>query len=533
MIAQNYMVEFSNRSQYSPMDLKSSENLSNKSTTNFKNVLDNSMSKDREKSPEVLNNGKQSNPTEWQSRSISGGGKVRTYREIARANPQKVQQIEGEERQVPAEKTEDVEVAKLEAKAEVVIDSLASILGVEAGEIQKLLKSLNIESHDLADPVKVDQIVDKLSKYIGLDENQTKVLGSAIFEINKQVEKLLTSDKPSFQLSDEPIQHTDNDRKDWVKLEGVDLQVIDVSTIKTDNATIVSQLKMKIDEMANQMNQSQESFSAEIAEIVKSILPKVKLQNDTNSLNKVQVLENEAELVEKVVEVSNPEKNVQIAQNLTKEEKAAGKNTEKEQNDTEIASQQTEPELSTSKAVNSASDEHPQSLENIAVSQASKSIFEVLKAEKTMQTPNKSEILHQVIEKAKVILSGDKSEMIMNLNPESLGKLSLKIVTERGIVAAQFVAESQQVKEVLETNMQFLKDSLEKQGLSIQGLSVSVGQEKNREFGREQYNEGRSGSNGTKNNSVGKGSIITSGLVPDNQRLNSYKWNDSSINLTA
>ncbi len=89
----------------------------------------------------------------------------------------------------------------------------------------------------------------------------------------------------------------------------------------------------------------------------------------------------------------------------------------------------------------------------------------------------KEEILKQVVDKASVVIDGDKSEMLMELKPDSLGKLSLKIVTERGMVMAKFVAENQQVKEIIESNMQILKDALSKQGVSVQGLSVSVGNE--------------------------------------------------------
>ena len=88
---------------------------------------------------------------------------------------------------------------------------------------------------------------------------------------------------------------------------------------------------------------------------------------------------------------------------------------------------------------------------------------------------SRNEIINQVIEKAKITLTGEKSEMVVDLKPDSLGKIAMKIVTEHGIVSAKFVTENQQVKQILESNMQFLKDTLEKQGLTVQGFTVSVG----------------------------------------------------------
>ena len=63
-----------------------------------------------------------------------------------------------------------------------------------------------------------------------------------------------------------------------------------------------------------------------------------------------------------------------------------------------------------------------------------------------------------------MLLSGEKSEMVIDLKPDHLGKLALKIATERGIVVAKFIAENEQVKAALESNMNMLKESLEKQG---------------------------------------------------------------------
>jgi len=75
--------------------------------------------------------------------------------------------------------------------------------------------------------------------------------------------------------------------------------------------------------------------------------------------------------------------------------------------------------------------------------------------------------------------------MVIDLKPEHLGKLELKIVTERGMVVAKFVAENEQVKAALESNMNMLKESLEKQGFLVEGFSVTVGDNKRRENSRD------------------------------------------------
>jgi flagellar hook-length control protein FliK len=154
--------------------------------------------------------------------------------------------------------------------------------------------------------------------------------------------------------------------------------------------------------------------------------------------------------------------------------------------------------------------------------------------EKTPEVPVKtSELINQVIEKAKVVLSPDKSEMVMDLKPDSLGKLSLKVVTENGIVMAKFVADSQQVREILESNMQLLKDSLEKQGMSVQGFSVSVRQDqRGSETGRPQYkSSGNPAVRTARNASVTE--LQTAGIFESGTAVNPYRWEESTINLTA
>lgn len=92
-------------------------------------------------------------------------------------------------------------------------------------------------------------------------------------------------------------------------------------------------------------------------------------------------------------------------------------------------------------------------------------------------TVNYKDVLEQIKTGTKVVVSENTTEMTIKLNPENLGKLSLKLVTENGIVSAKFVAESQHVKEIIESNFNELKQSFMNQGLNIGNLSVSVGSE--------------------------------------------------------
>ncbi|WFD11679.1 flagellar hook-length control protein FliK [Tepidibacter hydrothermalis] len=86
-------------------------------------------------------------------------------------------------------------------------------------------------------------------------------------------------------------------------------------------------------------------------------------------------------------------------------------------------------------------------------------------------------IIEQITKKSKLITNKNNSSIQMQLEPEHLGKLTLKVVLERGILSAKFMAENEEVKTVIEDNMEELKNSLSEQGITIQSLSVSVNSE--------------------------------------------------------
>jgi len=95
------------------------------------------------------------------------------------------------------------------------------------------------------------------------------------------------------------------------------------------------------------------------------------------------------------------------------------------------------------------------------------------------ETVNKAEVINQIVKKAEVILSDAKQEMRIQLEPENLGKLTLKLAVEKGLITAKFEAESHEVKQVIESSFNELKDLLQEKGLEVQNFSVSVGQENN------------------------------------------------------
>jgi Flagellar hook-length control protein len=100
-------------------------------------------------------------------------------------------------------------------------------------------------------------------------------------------------------------------------------------------------------------------------------------------------------------------------------------------------------------------------------------------AKASVNNVNKDDLFAQIVEKAKVSMNNGTGEMEVNLKPDHLGKLHLKVSVENQLVTAKFVAESQQVKEIIETNLNQLRRNLQDTGIQVDQLMVSVGQQNN------------------------------------------------------
>jgi flagellar hook-length control protein FliK len=143
------------------------------------------------------------------------------------------------------------------------------------------------------------------------------------------------------------------------------------------------------------------------------------------------------------------------------------------------------------------------------------------------------DITSQVAGRAKVVLSDGKSSMEIKLKPENLGRLILEIIEEQGAITAKIIADSHQVKQLLEANMPALKDAFEKQGLNVQMFDVSVRQDFN---GRqERFGQGAKKAWGASRVKTASGYTSYEAIegIDRLMSINPYLADESTINLTA
>lgn len=97
-------------------------------------------------------------------------------------------------------------------------------------------------------------------------------------------------------------------------------------------------------------------------------------------------------------------------------------------------------------------------------------------AAQTNQARETYNVPQQIVEQAKLLQRGTDSQMIIKLNPEHLGQLSLKVsVNGNGSVTATFHTDNAQVRAILETTMTQLRQQLDEQGIKVDNVEVHTG----------------------------------------------------------
>lgn len=428
--------------------------------------------------------------------------------------------------------------------------AVAQVLGLQPEEFRKIMDDINIKPQDFQNEENIPAIVEGIAQKLDLNLEQKNALKELVEGVVKLVD--LKSADGSVVLED--LQNDDIHNMNNDELKAMASNAKEVHNHKEEPKTslegLAEKLKEKIEELNQKLKENPEAMKNELTKVVRSMMEKYSnkvsmegsTQNETVSGSQEETIEAQSINMGKSTEAGDSKKEVsQNSENLrdpranskeenvkTSENQGAGKNQE------QVYLKSSKEDLSIDskgevKGTNS-------NLQTVPTEQGalnkSAGDMEALKTLKE-QPVSKRDILTQVIDKAKIVFNGDKSEMVISMRPESLGKLSLKVVTEHGIITAKFIAESQQVKEVLESNMQLLKDTLEKQGISVQGFSVSVDSNPSREFnGQKDYNQ-EAKENKSKVKSVGPNTVSTMEAAANVEKVNPYIMGENRINLTA
>lgn len=85
------------------------------------------------------------------------------------------------------------------------------------------------------------------------------------------------------------------------------------------------------------------------------------------------------------------------------------------------------------------------------------------------------EIIRELAEKISMNLNASRYEMKLQLKPESLGRVVLKVTFEDGVLSGKIFTSNRETADFLQRNLDDLRNSLEQQGYKFSQLDVDVG----------------------------------------------------------
>jgi flagellar hook-length control protein FliK len=88
---------------------------------------------------------------------------------------------------------------------------------------------------------------------------------------------------------------------------------------------------------------------------------------------------------------------------------------------------------------------------------------------------SRDSILEQIYDRIKVISKDDFSELRLNLKPDELGEVAIKLVMDKGNLAARITVDNSYVKDLIESNIPKIRENLKDQNVDVSSFNVSVG----------------------------------------------------------
>jgi flagellar hook-length control protein FliK len=399
-----------------------------------------------------------------------------------------------------------------------VVQVLAQLLGLDGEKLERLLAENGINPEDLDGLEDISKTAHMLSDALGLDPVREDTLGKLLEIVRDALENGPPSGEMSGGISFDPASHQFRKAQGNTAADKAETMPKAADPAVED---IISGISEKLDRYREMLISDPDTAEGEIKDLMAQMLRK----SDEAKQNVTQLDQTEASDTAGEPTGSDAE-NVRGSERSEKD--TAG---DSEGHDLQTTDGESEQGLLPKSVQNGVENVQQQFA---VISNENTGAADVSRVGAGRQNISAKDIISQIVDKAGTAIAGDKAEMVMELKPESLGRISLKVVTENGIVMAKFVAENRQVQQVLETNLQILKDSLEGQGINVQSLSVSVRQDERQPEGYGQQS-GSLKRMGGRRSATGLKTVesAVTGIASSTAERNPYLWESSTINLTA
>lgn len=160
----------------------------------------------------------------------------------------------------------------------------------------------------------------------------------------------------------------------------------------------------------------------------------------------------------------------------------------------------------------------PEGTTSAAASAAVQTATQISEPARLAEAP-KNEVITQVANQIDQMVKTNRSSVRMQLYPEELGHIDLRIVTTKDGISVTMLTEKASTQQVLKSDMDVLKQNIEQAGIQLTNLNINQGQNSNRQqaFDHQQNFSNNSypgsGSNNSNSSSHEPKKHLTSSLV--------------------
>ena len=141
---------------------------------------------------------------------------------------------------------------------------------------------------------------------------------------------------------------------------------------------------------------------------------------------------------------------------------------------------------------------------------------------------NTNDILNQIGSKFEQLKDGSSTKLTMTLRPNDLGRVTIELLSNANGISTNIIAQNSQVKELLDKNIDILKQQLAQQGINVQNIQVKTVEQNaqtslNNSFG-DRGQEGQNQNSGKDSQNPNNGQNNT-----NRQKQENYKFNQSNV----
>lgn len=346
-------------------------------------------------------------------------------------------------------------------------------------------------------------------------DNSMKASDERLSKNNTMNDKKVAPDEAKSTVSDK----TERLKKLFDKSEPAQTNGVDESSMKDALETVAQYSTQLVKELAAQFNVSEETVSETIESLgfeevdlleIKNVIDVMSALSDNKDMTQLLLDEDLSSMITDFKQQADNVVRQLESFHLTKEMVADFKNADVSQKATDLLQAQLTEDMQAEEEVSLADTgatvtkeelvqtqanvseqssernprdngrgEHTPDMQTVGVANLHQELLnnigEVLEEQQGVSGSGLSErIFGQILEGISANMGPDTTSIELQLNPESLGRVSITVSSKDGVLTAQIAAQNQVAKEAIESQIAALKQSFEEQGLRVEEVEITL-----------------------------------------------------------